>query len=41
MMLTQIKTALDRSRDTLLQDTVGVTALVIMLLVGLHLPGIN
>ncbi len=37
-MLDQIKTAATRSRDTLLQDAIGVAALIVMLLVGLHLP---
>ncbi len=39
-MLNQIRTALDHSRDTLLQDAVGVAALAVMLVVGLHLPGL-
>lgn len=39
-MLTQIKTALDRSRDTLLQDAAGAAALVVMLVASLHLPGL-
>lgn len=38
-MLTQIKTALTRSADTLLQDAVGAASLVVMLVVALHLPG--
>ncbi len=37
-MLTQIKTSFDRSRTTLLQDGLGVAALMIMLVVALHLP---
>lgn len=37
-MLTQIKTALVSSRETLLQDAIGVAALSVMLVVGLHLP---
>lgn len=39
-MLTQIKTVIARSQDTLLQDIIGASALVVMLLVGLHLPGL-
>lgn len=39
-MLAQIATALHRSRNTLLADAVGATALVVMLMVALHLPGI-
>ncbi len=37
-MLDQIKTAATRSRDTLFQDAIGVAALIVMLLVGLHMP---
>ncbi|WP_280178363.1 hypothetical protein [Pukyongiella litopenaei] len=39
-MMTQIRTALRRSQDTLLQDAAGAAALVVMLVVGLHLPGL-
>ncbi|SFU14387.1 hypothetical protein [Sedimentitalea nanhaiensis] len=39
-MFSQIKTTLHRSQDTLLQDAAGASALIVMLLVGLHLPGI-
>lgn len=39
-MMTQIRTAFNQSRDTLLQDAIGVAALAIMLVVGLHLPGL-
>ncbi|MGD9863214.1 MAG: hypothetical protein AB7S99_08380 [Pseudodonghicola sp.] len=39
-MLTQIKTAVSANRETLLQDAMGVLALVVMLVVGLHLPGL-
>lgn len=38
-MFRQIKTALDQSRDTLLQDAIGAASLVVMLVVALHLPG--
>lgn len=38
-MIAQIKTAIYRSRDTLIQDAAGAGALVVMLLVALHLPG--
>ncbi len=38
-MLTDIKTALTRSQETLLQDAAGAAALVVMLVVALHLPG--
>ena len=37
-MLQQIKTSLSRPHLTLAQDAVGLAALVVMLLVGLHLP---
>ena len=33
-----IKAIASRSQDTLLQDTAGAAALVVMLVVGLHLP---
>ena len=39
-MMIQIKTTFEQSRDTLLQDAAGVVALAIMLVVGLHLPGL-
>jgi len=39
-MLTQIKTVLTANRDTLLQDAIGVAALVVILLGSLHLPGL-
>lgn len=39
-MLTQIKTAVSAHRDTLLQDAMGALALVVMLVVALHLPGL-
>lgn len=39
-MFAQITTALNRCRNTLLEDTVGAAALVVMLVVGLHLPGL-
>ena len=37
-MLTQIKTAINRSQSTILQDAAGVVSLVVMLMVALHLP---
>lgn len=37
-MFMQIKTAFDRSQDTLVQDAAGVVALAVMLVVALHLP---
>lgn len=38
-MIHQMKAVIDRS-DTLAQDFVGAAALVVMLLAGLHLPGL-
>lgn len=37
-MFRQIKTVVERSRDTLLADAIGATALMVILIVGLHLP---
>lgn len=37
-MLTQIKTIASRSHVTLLQDAAGAMALIVMLVIGLHLP---
>ncbi len=39
-MVTQFKSALRNSQFTLLQDAVGAASLVVMLVVGLHLPGL-
>ncbi|GAB5436951.1 hypothetical protein TRM7615_03276 [Falsiruegeria mediterranea M17] len=39
-MLSQIKTALTRSQNTLLQDAAGAASLVVMLVVALHLPNL-
>ena len=39
-MIRQIKTVAARSADTLLQDAIGAAALMVMLVVGLHLPGL-
>ena len=35
-----IKSVISRSRDTLLADALGVAALMVMLFVGLALPGL-
>jgi hypothetical protein len=40
-MLHQIKTVVTRSRDTLLSDALGATALMVILVVGLHLPNFS
>ena len=39
-MMTQIKTSFHRAQGTLLQDGLGVAALLVMLVVALHLPGL-
>ncbi|SMX34974.1 hypothetical protein [Actibacterium lipolyticum] len=39
-MLTELKAVMNRSSATLIQDAAGAMALVVMLLVGLHLPGL-
>lgn len=39
-MMTQIRTAFHRCQDTLLQDALGAAALIVMLVVSLHLPGL-
>ncbi|MFK7881930.1 hypothetical protein [Roseobacter sp.] len=36
--LLQIKAAATRSQETLLHDAAGAAALIVMLVVGLHLP---
>ncbi|WP_299675759.1 hypothetical protein [uncultured Roseobacter sp.] len=37
-ILAQIRSIASRSHATLLQDAVGAMALIVMLVVGLHLP---
>ena len=39
-MVRHINDSLSRSFPTLVQDFLGATALVAMLIVGLHLPGL-
>lgn len=39
-MLKEIANVLTRSRDTIVGDTLGGIALLVVLLAGLHLPGI-
>ncbi len=39
-MSNDLMNAFARSRSTLLPDAVGVVALAVMLVVGLHLPGL-
>lgn len=40
-MIQQIKSVANRSRETLLGDAIGMAALMVMLVVGLFLPGLN
>jgi hypothetical protein len=40
-MIEQIKDAVTRSRDTLLSDAIGAMALMVILVVGLHLPNFS
>ncbi len=40
-MMTQIRTAIRNSRATLFQDALGGVALVVMMLVALHVPGVS
>ncbi len=40
-MMSQINAVLQRSRDTIWQDALGAVALMVMLLAGLHLPGVS
>ncbi|MFD0978557.1 MULTISPECIES: hypothetical protein [Tropicimonas] len=39
-MLAEIKALLARSEATLLEDAIGVVALMVILVGGLHLPGL-
>ena len=39
-MLRQIRTAAERSSDTLLGDFLGAAALMVTLVAGLYLPGL-
>lgn len=40
-MIEQIKTTIERSRATLLSDAIGALALMVILVVGLHLPNFS
>ncbi|MDV4144102.1 MULTISPECIES: hypothetical protein [Shimia] len=40
-MMTQIRTVIRNSRATLVQDALGGVALVVMMLVALHVPGVS
>jgi len=39
-MAQEIKSVLTRSRETIVADAVGVAALMVLLIVGLALPGL-
>ncbi|WP_267895710.1 hypothetical protein [Loktanella sp. Alg231-35] len=39
-MAQEIRSVISRSRDTILADALGVAALMVMLIVGLSLPGL-
>jgi len=39
-MARDIRRAIDRSRDTILQDAIGALSLLVILFVGLSLPGL-
>lgn len=39
-MLKDVKSVLSRSSATIWQDIAGATALMVVLVVGLHLPGL-
>ncbi|MEC7258145.1 hypothetical protein [Arenibacterium halophilum] len=39
-MPADLKSVLNRAKPTLVQDAAGAAALVVMLLVALHLPGL-
>lgn len=39
-MLKDIRAVLNRSSATILQDALGAVSLVVMLVMGLHLPGL-
>ena len=39
-MITQIKTTIRNAHTTLLQDAIGAASLMVMLVAGLHLPGL-
>ncbi|MGJ8583144.1 MAG: hypothetical protein ACSHXD_03545 [Marinosulfonomonas sp.] len=39
-MIIELKSVFERSSATLLGDFIGAAALILMLIVGLHLPGL-
>ena len=40
-MMSQIKAVLMRSQETIWADALGAVALMVLLLAGLHLPGVS
>lgn len=40
-MMIQLKTAIARSQNTLLQDAAGLAAVLVILVVALHLPAMT
>lgn len=40
-MFQQIRTTLTRTQDSLLSDALGAAALMVILMVGLHLPALT
>lgn len=40
-MVKEIRNCMFRSQQTLLSDAAGAVALIVMLLVSLHFPGLN
>lgn len=40
-MIIELKSIFERSANTLLGDFFGAVALIVMLIVGLHLPGLT
>ena len=40
-MTKEITATIDRSRDTILEDALGLAAIAVMLFVGLSLPGFS
>ena len=39
-MMKEIRSVVERSRDTIAADALGVASLMVMLIVGLSLPGL-
>ncbi|WP_268888881.1 hypothetical protein [Marimonas lutisalis] len=39
-MFSQIKAVVERSQDTIWKDAIGAVSLMVLLIAGLHLPGL-